>query len=79
MVQTAIIIKYVCDPGDGTVPIARSMWAVEHIEAAFMVAANIHPDFSPGEAAEAFIRWTFSQPLEPNDKVMLKIVLRNED
>jgi hypothetical protein len=79
MVQTAIITKYVCDPGDGTVPIARPMWAIEHIEAAFMVAANIHPEFSPREAAEAFIRWTFSQPLEPNDKVMLKIVLRNED
>ena len=26
MVQTAIITKYVCDPGDGTAPVSRPMW-----------------------------------------------------
>lgn len=75
MVQTGIVTKYICEPGDGTVPIARSMWAIEHLEDAFKVAAHIPQDFTPRQAAEAFIRWVFHQPLEPDDKVMLKIVL----
>ena len=75
MVQTAIVTKYICDPGDGTVPIARPTWAIGHLEDAFKVAAHIPQDFTPRQAAEAFIRWVFHQPLEPDDKVMLKIVL----
>lgn len=79
MVQTALITKYVCDPGDGTVPMARPMWSIEHMSDAFMVAGNLPQDFTPREAAEAFVRWVFNQPLEPDDKVMLQIVLREED
>ena len=77
MVQTAIITKYVCDPGDGTVPIARPMWAIEHLEDAFTMADHIPQDFTPRQASEAFIRWIFRLPLEPDDKVMLKILLPN--
>ena len=76
MVQTAIITKYIGDPGDGTAPISRPMWAIEHMEDAFAVAANIPADVTPREAAEAFVRWLFHQPLETDDEVILQIVLR---
>ena len=79
MVQTAIITKYVCDPGKRDPRIARAMWSIEHMENAFKIAEHIPQDFTPREAAESFIRWVFNQPLEPDDKVMLQIVLREED
>ena len=79
MVQTAILTNYACNPGDGSAPIARPMWAIQHMESAFAVAAHIPQDFTPREAVEAFIRWIFNQPLELDDKIMLKIVLRNDD
>ncbi len=75
MVQTAIVTKYICDPGDGTAPIARPMWTINHIDDAFKVAANIPPDVTAREAAEAFVRWLFNQPLEEDDETILKIIL----
>jgi hypothetical protein len=75
MVQTAIITKYVCDPGDGTAPVARPMWSIQHMADAYAVAANIPGDVTAQEAAEAFVRWMFHQPLEGDDETILKIVL----
>jgi len=75
MVQTAIITKVVCDPGDGTMPVSRPMWAIGHMDDAFQVAKNIPPDVTGREAAEAFVRWLYSQPLDEDDKTILQIVL----
>jgi hypothetical protein len=75
MVQTAIITKCVCDPGDGTMPISRPMWAIEHMGKAFQVAKHIPPDVTACEAAEAFIRWVYNQPLDEDDKTILQIIL----
>lgn len=75
MVQTAIITKYVCDPGDGSAPIVRPMWAIDHMDAAFQVAKNIPPDVTAREAAESFIRWAYDQPLEGDDETILQIIL----
>ena len=75
MVQTALITKYACDPGDGTVPLARPMWSIEHMEDAFRVAPTIPPDITPKEAAEAFIRWAFQADREPGDEDILRILL----
>ena len=77
MVQTAVITKYICDPGDGTVPIARPMWSIEHMEDAYAVASSIPPDITAREAAEAFVRWLFHQELEGDDEVILQILLRD--
>jgi hypothetical protein len=76
MVQTALITKYACDPGDGSAPMTRPMWAIEHMEAAFHVAAAIPHDVTAREAAEAFIRWAFHAPLEEDDKTILQIILK---
>jgi hypothetical protein len=78
MVQTAIITKSVCDPGDGTAPLCRPMWAIEHLEDAFKVASSIPPDVTPKEAAEAFVRWIFHAKEEPDDEAILKILLHDE-
>lgn len=75
MVQTAVITRYVCEPGDGSAPIARPMWSVQHMEDAFAVAANIPPDITAREAAESFVRWLFHQPFEKDDELILKIIL----
>jgi hypothetical protein len=75
MVQTAVITRYVCDPGDGSAPMARPMWSIQHMENAFAVAAQIPPDVTAREAAEAFVRWLFNQPLEPDDHLILNIIL----
>lgn len=77
LVQTAIITKYACDPGDGTVPMARPMWAIEHLNDAFKVADRIPPDITPFEAAEAFVRWLFQAEKEEDDDVILEILLRD--
>lgn len=76
MVQTAIITKYVCDPGDGTAPVSRPMWAIQHMDDALKVSKNIPPDVTAREAAESFIRWVFHEPLDEDDKTILQIVLR---
>ena len=77
MVQTALLVKYATeDVRDHTAPLARPMWAVSHLEDAFAVAENLHPDVSAREAAEAFIRWTFQHTLEPTDKTILQILFR---
>jgi hypothetical protein len=76
MVQTALLTKYVCDPGDGSAPMCRPMWAIEHMEDAFKVAPCIPPDVTAREAAEAFTRWVFHTPREPDDEVILQIILR---
>jgi len=78
MVQTAILTKYICDPGDGTVPMARPMWCIQHMEDAYAVASTIPPDITAREAAEAFVRWLFSAPLQADDEVILKILLRDD-
>jgi hypothetical protein len=78
MVQTAVLTRYICDPGDGTVPMARPMWSIQHMEDAYAVASSIPPDITAREAAEAFVRWLFSAPREPDDEVILKILLRDE-
>lgn len=75
MVQTAIIAKYVSDPGDGTALLCRPMWAIEHLEDAFKVAPTIPPDITPREAAEAFVRWAFKAEKEPGDDEILTILL----
>lgn len=75
MVQTAIITKYVCDPGDGTAPVARPMWTIQHMDNAFQVAKNIPSDVTPREAAEAFISWVYDQPLTEDEKTILQIIL----
>ncbi|MDX2226215.1 MAG: hypothetical protein SFY92_03835 [Verrucomicrobiae bacterium] len=75
MVQTALITKYVCDPGDGSASIARPMWSINHMDDAFKVASCIPPDVNAREAAEAFIRWVFHQPFEPDDEAILEIIL----
>ena len=77
MVQTAIITKYVCDTGDGSVPLARPMWSIGHMEDAFNMAPHIPPDVTAREAAEAFIRWVFHQELEEDDKTILSILLHD--
>jgi|GEM_PF-2086458 len=77
MVQTALITKYVCDPGDGTIPHIRPMWAIQHLENAFKVADSIPPDVTAREAAEAFIKWVFSVQLEPDEETILKIILND--
>jgi hypothetical protein len=78
MVQTAVLTKYVCDPGGRTVPMARPMWSIQHMEDAFAVASSIPPDITAREAAEAFVRWLFSAPHEPDDEVILRILLRDD-
>jgi hypothetical protein len=75
LVQTAIITKYATDPGDGSAPMCRPMWSIEHMDDAFKVAGSIPPDVTAKEAAEAFIRWAFQAPKEPDDDVILKILL----
>ena len=75
MVQTAIITKYVCDPGDGSAPITRPMWTIQHMENAFQVAKNIPSDVTAREAAEAFISWVYDQPLTEDEKTILQIIL----
>jgi len=77
MVQTAIITKYVCDPGDGTAPLSRPMWSIQHMDDAFKVAAHIPGDITAREAAEAFVRWMFHQPLGDDDEAILQIVLHD--
>jgi hypothetical protein len=76
LVETAVLTKYICDPGDGTVPMARPMWAIEHMDDAYKVASRIPPDITAREAAEAFVRWLFSAPREPDDDVILEILIR---
>jgi hypothetical protein len=78
MVQTAILTKYICEPGDGTCPMARPMWSIGHMEDAFRVACSIPPDISAREAAEAFVRWLFHAEPEADDDVILQILLRDE-
>jgi hypothetical protein len=46
------------------------------MEAAFQVAPGIPPDITPRQAAEAFIRWVFREPFEPDDETILQIILR---
>lgn len=75
MVQTAIITKYVCDRGDGSAPFVRPMASIEHMADAYAVAAHIPGDVTAQEAAEAFVRWMFHQPLEGDDQIILKILL----
>ena len=77
MVQTAITTKYVCDTGDGSCPMSRPMWSIEHMEDAFFVAPHIPPDVTAREAAEAFIRWAFHQPLEEDDETILRKLLHD--
>ena len=78
MVQTAVLTKYICDPGDGTSPMSRPMWSIGDMENAFAVASNIPPDIPAREAAEAFVRWLFSAAREPDDDVILQILLRDD-
>ena len=75
MVQTAIITKYICDPGDGTAPLARPLWSIEHMDDAYKVAEQIPGDVTAREAAEAFVRWLFHSPLEGDDETILQILL----
>ena len=75
MVQTALLTRYASDPTGGSTPICRSMWAIEHMEEAFRFATCIPGDVTAREAAEAFIRWVFREPLEDDDKAILKILL----
>ncbi|MEY2507816.1 MAG: hypothetical protein QOH01_2145 [Verrucomicrobiota bacterium] len=77
MVQTAIITRYVCDPGDGTSPMSRPMWSLEHMNDAYTVASHIPPDVTALEAAQAFVRWLFDAPREPDDDVILQILIHD--
>lgn len=77
LVETAVLTKYICDPGDGTVPMARPMWAIGHMDDAYKVASRIPPDITAREAAEAFVRWLFSAPRERDDDVILEILIRD--
>jgi hypothetical protein len=53
------------------------MRAIQHMDDAYKVASHIPPDVTAQEAAEAFVRWLFSAPREPDDDVILHILLRN--
>jgi hypothetical protein len=77
MVQTAILTKYVCDPGDGTSPMSRPMWSLDHMADAYKVASHIPPDITALEAAEAFVRWIFHAPREPDDDTILEILIHD--
>ena len=48
------------------------------MEDAYAVASTIPPDITAREAAEAFVRWLFSAPLQADDEVILKILLRDD-
>jgi hypothetical protein len=77
LVQTALLSKYISAPGDGTVPMARAMWAIEHMSDAFRVAERIPPDVTATEAAESFVRWMFKQPLEGDDETIFEILIHD--
>ncbi len=77
MVQTAVLTKYICDPGDGTSPMSRAMWSIEHMTDAYKVATHIPPDITATEAAEAFVRWLFHAPREPDDDTILQILIHD--
>ncbi len=77
MVQTAILTKYICDPGDSSAPMTRPMWSIEHMEDAYKVASHIPPDITAAEAAEAFVRWLFHAPREPDDEAILQILIHD--
>jgi hypothetical protein len=79
MVQTAVLAKYISDPGDGSSPMSRPMWSIVDMEHAFVVASTIPPDITAREAAEAFVRWLFHVPPEGDDEIILQILLRDED
>lgn len=75
LVQTAIVTKYICDPGDGTSPMSRPMWSIENMDDAIKVSGSIPPDITPREAAEAFTRWLFHQTLSGDDETVVQILL----
>lgn len=77
LVQTAILTKYICDPGDGTMKMARPMWAMEHMDDAMKVAEHIPPDVTSLEAAGSFVRWLFKEELSDDDKTIVGILLRD--
>lgn len=77
MVQTGLLVKYAADPGDGTAPLCRPAWAVEHLEEAFRFAPLIPPDITAAEAATAYLCLVIDSSLLTDEQRELVGILTN--
>ena len=78
IVQPAVITRYICDPGDRTVPMARPMWSIQTWKMPMQLPPVFHQT-SQREKQQRHSSVGYSvRPREADDEVILQILLRDE-